>query len=138
MLRRLSERLTYANVVATIALFLALGGLSYVKIMLPRNSVGKREIKTGGVGKAEAARNSVGRAELKTGAIDRSEVSGRLAASFVNALPQTVFVPKKSNDPCDTLGAPPGCQNVAGDTKSISFLDTKGWSINCPSGTQTR
>jgi hypothetical protein len=144
MLGRLGDRLTYANVVATLALFIALGGVSYAKFVLPANSVGKREIRTrgvgkseirtGAVGKAEAARNSIGQAELRKGSVDRSEISARLAASIQTALPQTIFVPKKSSDPCDTFDAPPGCVNVAGDAKSISFFDTKGWTITCPAG----
>jgi hypothetical protein len=49
MLRRLTNRLTYANVVATMALFIALGGTSYAAIKLPHNSVGSEQIKTGAV-----------------------------------------------------------------------------------------
>lgn len=42
-------RLTYANVVATLALFLALGGASYAALTLPRNSVGTTQLKAGSV-----------------------------------------------------------------------------------------
>jgi hypothetical protein len=54
MLRRemgawLRQRLTYANVVATLALFLALGGASYAAITLPRNSVGGNQLRNGAV-----------------------------------------------------------------------------------------
>jgi len=42
-------RLTYANVVATLALFLALGGASYAAIVLPANSVGPRQLQAGAV-----------------------------------------------------------------------------------------
>jgi hypothetical protein len=38
-------RLTFANVVSCIALFVALGGTSYAVIKLPRDSVGSREVK---------------------------------------------------------------------------------------------
>ncbi len=40
-----APRLTYANVVATIALFLALGGGAWAALRLPANSVGTRELK---------------------------------------------------------------------------------------------
>jgi hypothetical protein len=49
MLHRLLDRLSYANVVATLALFIALGGTSYAAIKLPKNSVGSTQIKTGAV-----------------------------------------------------------------------------------------
>jgi collagen triple helix repeat protein len=47
MLSRIRARLTYANVVATIALFVALGGSSYAALNLPRNSVGSEQVKPG-------------------------------------------------------------------------------------------
>lgn len=49
MLHRLKSRLTYANVTATLALFIALGGSSYAAFTLPRNSVGSKQIRTGAV-----------------------------------------------------------------------------------------
>ncbi len=42
-------RLSYANVVATLALFLALGGASYAALTLPRNSVGTPQLRDGSV-----------------------------------------------------------------------------------------
>src|SRR3954447_8208291 len=42
-------RLTYANIMATIAVFIALGGSSYAALKLPRNSVGSTQIRSGAV-----------------------------------------------------------------------------------------
>lgn len=42
-------KLTYANVVSTLALFLGLGGVSYATIVLPANSVGTRQLRAGAV-----------------------------------------------------------------------------------------
>lgn len=47
-MRRLRDRLSYANVVATIALFVALGGGAYA-VTLDRNSVGSKQLKPGAV-----------------------------------------------------------------------------------------
>jgi len=44
---RVRGRVTYANVVATLALFLALGGGAYAAFKLPANSVGTRQLMTG-------------------------------------------------------------------------------------------
>jgi hypothetical protein len=44
-----ARQLTYANVVATIALILSLGGASYAAIELPSNSVGARQLRHGAV-----------------------------------------------------------------------------------------
>jgi hypothetical protein len=48
-MRRLLDRLSYANVAATLALFVSLGGASYAAIELPANSVGQRQLRTGAV-----------------------------------------------------------------------------------------
>jgi hypothetical protein len=81
---RAKARLSFANVTAALALFVALGGTSYAAATLPFNSVGKGQIKANAVGKSEAAPNSVGSSELrnsgvaaadiKTGAVGPSEV----------------------------------------------------------------
>ena len=42
-------RLTYANVIATLALFLALGGGAWAATKLPKNSVGTAQLKKGAV-----------------------------------------------------------------------------------------
>jgi hypothetical protein len=52
------------NVVAYLALFVALGGTSYAAINLPANSVGAKQIK----------KNAVRAGELKSGAVRTSEV----------------------------------------------------------------
>jgi hypothetical protein len=46
---RLRGKLNYANVMATVAVFLALGGAGYAATELPRNSVGTEQIKDAAV-----------------------------------------------------------------------------------------
>ena len=46
---RLRPRLTYANVMATIAVFIALGGSSYAALKLPKASVGAAQLKRNAV-----------------------------------------------------------------------------------------
>ena len=48
-MKRILGRLTYANVMATIAVFVALGGAGYAATRLPKNSVGARQLKRGAV-----------------------------------------------------------------------------------------
>lgn len=49
MLSRLRSKVTYANVVASLALFIALGGISYAAVTIPKNSVGTKQLKDGAV-----------------------------------------------------------------------------------------
>ena len=53
MLRFLRAKLTFSNVVALVALFVALSGAAYAAIQLPKNSVGTRQLKKGAVTKAK-------------------------------------------------------------------------------------
>ena len=51
-------RLTYANVVASLALFLALGGAAFAATQLPRNSVGTGQLKTEAVTAGKIAKKT--------------------------------------------------------------------------------
>ncbi len=69
MLRRIRSRLTYANVIATLALFIALGGSSYAALKLPKNSVKAKQIATGAVTGSEIKNRSLGTGEFKPSAL---------------------------------------------------------------------
>lgn len=60
----LRAKLTYANVMATIAVFIALGGAGYAAVKLPKNSVGTKQIKN----------NAVTAAKIKPGAVTGSKI----------------------------------------------------------------
>ncbi|MBS1891301.1 MAG: hypothetical protein JST59_08410 [Actinobacteria bacterium] len=76
-------KLTYSNVVATLALILVLGGGSALaaKQMLPKNSVGTKQIKNGSVAAAKLKNGSVTAAKLAGGAV----TAGTLANGAVTA-----------------------------------------------------
>jgi hypothetical protein len=50
---RIRNKLSYANVMATLAVFIALGGSSYAALTLPRNSVGSAQIRARAVTSSE-------------------------------------------------------------------------------------
>jgi hypothetical protein len=52
-------RLTYANVIATLALFVALGGTGYAAVTLQKNSVGTKQLKNGAVTTSKLHRGAV-------------------------------------------------------------------------------
>jgi hypothetical protein len=68
-LKALEARLSYANVVATLALFVALGGVSWAAITLPRDSVGSAQLKRGAVTAKKIHNGAVTGAKLKPGTI---------------------------------------------------------------------
>jgi hypothetical protein len=59
MLARLRSCLSYANVMATLAVFVALGGSAYAAFTLPSNSVGSRQLKNGAVTPKKVARTTI-------------------------------------------------------------------------------
>lgn len=57
-MHRVHGKLTYANVMATIAVFIALGGASYAAVKLPKESVGAKQLKKGAVTPAKLSKAS--------------------------------------------------------------------------------
>lgn len=76
MLRRVTDRFTYANVVATLALFIALGGTSYAAIKLPRNSVGSTQIRPSAVTTSKIRNRTIKLEDLSLAA--RSSLRGKV------------------------------------------------------------
>ncbi len=69
-------RLTYANVVSSLALFVALGGVSYAATSLPRGSVGPKQIRAEAVRTGKLADGAVTAAKLAKGVRERLAPAG--------------------------------------------------------------
>ena len=94
-MRRLRGKLTYANVVSTLCLFLVLGGGAYAAIKLPKNSVGSKQLKKNAVTTSKIknaavtgeklAAGSVGGAQLQANSVSGGDVqAGSLTGSDIN------------------------------------------------------
>lgn len=64
-----TKHLTYSNVIATLALFVALGGTSFAAVSLARNSVGSKQIRTGAVGASELKSAAVSSRDVRNGSL---------------------------------------------------------------------
>ena len=74
-MRPFPRNLTYANVVASLALFVSLGGAGYAASQLPKNSVGSAQLKA----------NAVTGAKVKAGALDGTDLrNGSVGAAKIN------------------------------------------------------
>ena len=62
-MERLRARLSFANVMSVIAVFIALGGTGYAAVKLPKNSVGSKELKS----------NAVSSSKVKNGSLTKSD-----------------------------------------------------------------
>jgi hypothetical protein len=67
-------RLSYANVTASLALFIALGGTAAAAVTLPRDSVGARQIAKDAVGSPEIAKDAVRSPEIVKDAVRSPEI----------------------------------------------------------------
>lgn len=78
---RIRRGLTYANLTATVALFIALGGGAYA---VTKDSVGSKEIENGSVRSKELKDDDVRSADIEAGAVQGSEVAdGSIGAAEV-------------------------------------------------------
>jgi hypothetical protein len=71
MLSKLRRKVTYANVVATLALFIALGGGAYASSKLAKNSVGSRQIQKNSITSSKIKNGSLLAADFKAGQLPR-------------------------------------------------------------------
>lgn len=72
---RLRSGLSYANVMATIAVFVALGGTGYAAIAIPRDSVGARELRSRSVGTSELRSDAVISSRVRDGSLNLQDLS---------------------------------------------------------------
>jgi hypothetical protein len=82
-MRFIRSKLTFANVVALLALFLALGGSAYA-IHLGKNAVKTKNIKDGAVTEAKIANAAITASKLAAGAVKTPSVVVRVASKPLN------------------------------------------------------
>jgi hypothetical protein len=108
MIGKLLDKLTYANVVATIALFGVLGGGAYAAFRVPPNSVGSRQLKAKAVSGGKIAN-----ATISGGKIQEETITGQnIKFSALGTVPQAANAANAAN--ANTVG---------------------GHAASCPSGT---
>jgi hypothetical protein len=73
MLAQLRSRLTYANVTATLALFLAMGGGAYA-VTIPRASVGSKQLKKNAVTSPKIKRGAVTSSAVRDGSLEAGDL----------------------------------------------------------------
>jgi hypothetical protein len=99
-LKFIRKRLTYANVMSSLAVFLVLGGATAVAAsQLGKKTVGTKQLKSNAVTTAKIKKNAVTSKKIKANAVDGSKVKdGSLTGADINA---------------STLGTVPNAANAA-------------------------
>ncbi|HKG36332.1 MAG TPA: hypothetical protein VKA89_07855 [Solirubrobacterales bacterium] len=99
-----------ATVIATIALFVAMGGGAYAALKAPKNSVSSRSIKNGQVKRPDLGANAVNGRKVADGSVSSADIqdggveAGDLAPGAVESeAPRDVTPnPLTPTDPCDS------------------------------------
>jgi hypothetical protein len=76
---KVTSRLTYANVMASIAVFIALGGVATAAFTLPKKSVGPKQLKANAVKTGKIADGAVTEPKIANGAVSAAKVQGGLS-----------------------------------------------------------
>jgi hypothetical protein len=74
-MRAVSRRLTYANVMSTIAVFLVLGGAAFAAAKVGKKSVGPNQLKANAVTSKKIKKNAVTKAKIANGAVNFSKLA---------------------------------------------------------------
>ncbi len=118
-MKQIRKRVTYANVMSSLAVFLVLGGATAIAAGLGKNSVGTKQLKRNAVSTAKIKRNAITTAKIKNNAITTAKIknnavngnkvkNGSLTGTDINAAstPFTQIVHKASgNTPLALTGS---------------------------------
>jgi hypothetical protein len=109
VIRTARRHVTYANAMATIAVFIALSGSAYAATKLQAKSVGSRELKNGAVTKAKIAKSTLSALTAKRGATGAPGPAGAAGATGAAG-------PTGAIGPAGSPGAvgPPGVTGAVG------------------------
>jgi hypothetical protein len=121
-LNRITRRLSYSNVIASLALFVALGGASYAAVALPANSVGTKQLNTNAVTASKLKPNAVSSAKVKDGSLQRGDFASGTLLQGPQGPQGPQGVQGAKGDPGQN-GAP-GQQGAPGTARAFAFVET--------------
>src|SRR5215204_2653442 len=123
--KQIRKRLTYANVMSSIAVFLILGGASaFAATQLGKNSVGTKQLKKNAVSVAKIKKNAVTTAKIKNDGVPGVKVNEGTLSTVSSARVANGLAPLEATH---LVGAPnePGFENG-----SINFPGEGGLGFN--------
>ncbi len=141
------SRLTYANVVATLALFMTLSGSAFAVTSLPNDSVGNQQLKDGAVSSAKLRNGAVTATKVAkhtlTGAEIKSSTLGTVPKATVASAPAPLASGKTEVGDWSVAGVATAADQLTarnaqsfafplGAPVSLDFASTSGIPKRCP------
>jgi hypothetical protein len=140
-LKRLRPRLTYANVMSSIAVFLLLGGGAAIAAnQLGKNSVGTKQLKKNAVTTADVKKNAITAAKIKKNAITTAKIKkdavtgAKVNEATLGTVPNAALANSlPPAEPVHLVGAPgeppfeSGSSNPAPEGSPFSFHPVGFW-----------
>ncbi len=123
-MKNLRSKLTYANVMATVAVFIALGGASYAATQLPKNSVGAKQLSKNAVTTAKVKKEAITAAKVKKGTLTGKQINLAKLGTVPSATHAASADSIPPAEPIRLIGAPgqPGFENGATNFPSEGAL----------------
>jgi hypothetical protein len=115
-MKNLHSKLTYANVVATLALFIAIGGASaFAASQLGKNTVGPKQLKKNSVTTAKVKKEAITAAKVKKGTLTGKQINLAKLGTVPSATHAASADSIPPAEPIRLIGAPgqPGFENGA-------------------------
>lgn len=138
-MRRARRVLTPANVIACVALFVALGGTGWAGQVIGHNAVGTAQLKSNAVTASKIANGAVSAKKLAAGV-----VGGVAASKILRADSPIAAVPGNSTGTVVTATCPAGSKAVGGGSASGLYgypisegptADGSGWTVSFATNT---
>ena len=113
-MKQLRKRLTFANVMSMIAVFVALGATAFAATQLPKNSVGSKQLKKNAVTAAKIKKEAVTGAKIKKDTITGAKVNESTLGTVPSATLASSLSPLEATH---IVGAPgePAFENGSGN-----------------------
>ena len=141
-------KLSFANVMSVLALFVALGGTAFAASQLGKNTVGSKQLKQNAVTTAKVKKEAITAAKVKRGTLTGKQVNGStltgVSAASLGTVQYVAAVVTITQGPGGTIGTAvcPAGQKVIGGGATVSdfkvaFInesaptsDRNGWQAN--------
>jgi hypothetical protein len=123
-MRTIRSRLTYANVIATLALFIAVGGATaFAASKLGKNSVGTKQIKNSAVTAAKIKKGTITGTQVKNGSLGGTQVNASTLGTVPSAQSANTAHSAQTAQTANTVAAPEAWHEV-GTSGQPGFLNS--------------